>query len=150
VLLVLVLLVGLPVLEIVVMVLVAQAVGILDMLGLLVACSLVGLWLVRHQGLGTMARVRAELDAGRVPGAELVDGLLLLVAGFLLLVPGFVTDAIGLVLLVPPVRRGTRALLARRMATRRTRWVRSRVWITERGPSRPEPERFEPRGELGP
>ena len=74
------------------------------MIALLLSISIVGAWIVKRQGSGTLRRIRAELDAGRVPGAHLVDGGLLLLAGFLLLVPGFITSAFGLLLLLPPVR----------------------------------------------
>ena len=66
--------------------------------------SVGGVLIVRHQGLGVYRRVRAQLRAGTVPGVELVDGLVILVAGVLLIVPGFVTDAVGLLLLFPPTR----------------------------------------------
>ena len=58
--------------------------------------SLCGAWLVKRQGVGTLARMRAELDDGRVPTGPMTDGGLLAAAGFLLLVPGFVTDVFGL------------------------------------------------------
>ena len=71
--------------------------------------SLAGAWLVKRQGVGTLARMRAELDDGRVPTGPMTDGGLLGLAGFLLLVPGFVTDVFGLLLLLPPVRGGCAA-----------------------------------------
>jgi UPF0716 protein FxsA len=61
-----------------------------------------------------LRRIRAELDAGRIPGAHLVDGGLVLLAGMLLVIPGFVTDALGIVLLLPPVRALVRGRLGRR------------------------------------
>ena len=70
----------------------------------MLAISLCGAWLVKRQGVGTLARMRAELDDGRIPTGPMTDGGLLAAAGFLLLVPGFVTDVFGLALLVPPVR----------------------------------------------
>jgi UPF0716 protein FxsA len=109
--LVLLLLVVVPIVEIAVFFQVASMIGVLDAVGVLLLFSIGGLLLVRHEGIGTMAKMRAELDAGRVPTGQLADGFWLLVAGLLLLVPGFVTDIAGLLLLLPPVRwmakRGT-------------------------------------------
>jgi len=59
---------------------------------------------VKHQGTGVWGRTRRTLERGEMPAAEMVDGGLLVAAGAMLIVPGFVTDIIGLLLLVPPVR----------------------------------------------
>ena len=107
-----------PIVEIFVLIQVGSAIGALNTVGLLLLVSLVGAWIVKHQGSSTVRRIRDELAMGRVPGASLVDGALIFCAGVLLLVPGFVTDAVGLVLLMPPVRHGVRALLARRLNVR--------------------------------
>lgn len=107
-----------PIAEIAVMVKVAEWIGTGQMIALLLSVSIVGLWIVKRQGTGTLRRIRAELDAGRVPGAHLIDGGLLLAAGFLLLVPGFITDFFGILLLLPPVRAFMRGRLGRRFRTR--------------------------------
>jgi UPF0716 protein FxsA len=108
------LLLAAPIVEIAVMVKVAEWIGTGQMLALLVSISVVGVWIVKRQGIGVLRRIRAEVDAGRIPGAHLVDGGLILVAGLLLVVPGFVTDCIGLILLLPPVRALVRGRLRRR------------------------------------
>src|SRR4051812_30563398 len=95
--------------EIAVFVQVAHAIGVLSALGLLVLVSVVGAYLTKHEGFVVLRRLRAQLDAGRVPAAELVDGVLVLAAGVLLLVPGFVTAGLGLLLLFPPTRALFRA-----------------------------------------
>jgi UPF0716 protein FxsA len=107
-----------PLLEIAVFLQVVQWIGVLDTLALMLVIALGGAWLVKRQGVGTLARMRAELDAGRVPTGPMTDGGLLAVAGFLLLLPGFVTDAFGLLLLLPPVRAGVRSRLGRRFIVR--------------------------------
>jgi UPF0716 protein FxsA len=110
-----------PVVEIAVFLQVVQWIGVLDTLLLMLLISLAGAWLVKRQGVGTLARMRAELNDGRVPTGPMTDGGLLALAGFLLLVPGFVTDAFGLLLLLPPVRALVRRGFGRRLA-RRSRW----------------------------
>ena len=110
-----------PLVEIAVFLQVVQWIGVLDTLLLMLVIALAGAWLVKRQGVGTMARMRADLDDGRVPTGPMTDGGLLGLAGFLLLLPGFVTDVLGLALLLPPVRAGVRRGLGRRFG-RRTRW----------------------------
>ena len=82
---------------------------------LLLSTSLLGSYLVQRQGLSTWVRLNQRmLVAGETPGVELVEGLLLLSGGFLLIIPGFITDALGLFLLLPPLRRALAGLLVRR------------------------------------
>jgi UPF0716 protein FxsA len=128
-----VLFVAVPLVELALIVWVGGQLGVVDTLGLLILCSLLGALLVKHQGLGVLRRVRAELDAGRLPAAALLDGVAVLAAGALLLTPGFLTDALGLVLLLPPARRWLRGALLRRLRLRivhatRTAGTAARSW----------------------
>ena len=107
-------LLGIPVAEIFFIIRVARDLGIPETIGLLVAVSVAGAWLVRRSGLGVLAQIRERLARGEIPGKELVDGLLILVGGLLMLTPGFLTDAVGLLLLLPPPRLAVRTLLVRR------------------------------------
>ncbi len=120
------------VLEIAVMIQVGQWIGFLNTVGLLLLVSFAGVWLVKRQGLGVLARIREQRMAGRLPAAELFDGALILVAGVLLVIPGFVTDALALLLLVPPVRLVVRRFVSRRVL-REVEMVRSKQW-TRGGP----------------
>lgn len=108
-----VLLVVAPVIEIYVMVQVANAVGVLEMLLLLVLLCAGGAWVLRVETFESMRRVRATVSAGRMPTAELLDALLVFIAGVLLVVPGFVSAALGLLLVLPPVRSLARNLVRR-------------------------------------
>lgn len=123
------------VVEITVMIQVGQWIGFLNTIGLLLLVSLVGAWLVKRQGLGVMARIREQRSAGRLPAAEAFDGALILVAGVLLVIPGFVTDALGLLLLLPPVRAVVRRFVSRRVL-REVEMVRSRQWTRADPPPR--------------
>jgi UPF0716 protein FxsA len=117
-----VVLLAIPIAELWVIVQVAQGIGVLNTLGLLILISVVGAWLLKQQGLATWARLQRALAAGQMPTREVVDGALILFGGALLLTPGFLSDCIGIVLLLPPtravVKRLFRPLLAR-WATRR-------------------------------
>lgn len=107
-----------PLAELAVILQVGQWLGVANTLVLLVLVSVVGAWMAKREGLGVLRRIRQQLDLGRVPGAELVDGFLVLFAGALLLTPGFLTDCLALLLLIPPVRAAVRRTLRRRFARR--------------------------------
>ena len=126
--------------EITVMIQVGQLIGVVNTIGLLLLVSLLGVWLVKRQGIGVMVRFREQRMAGRLPAAEVFDGALILVAGVLLIIPGFVTDALGLLLLVPPIRAVARRVVSRRVM-REVEMVRSKQWT--RG-DRPPPQYVPP------
>ncbi len=140
----------LPIVELYVIVTVSGLIGLVPTLALLVAVSLGGAWLVKRQGIGVWGRTRSVVERGEVPAAEMVDGGLLLAAGSMLIVPGFVTDAVGLLLLLPPVR----ALFRNRLVNRWGAGMRPRTtfidveYIGDVSP-RPSPTRDVP-PELGP
>jgi UPF0716 protein FxsA len=96
------------VLEILVIVKVAAAVSFPVTLLLLIALSAGGAWIVKREGLSALRRIRAGLRSGRVPTTDVIDAALIVLAGALLLPPGFVTGALGLLLVIPFVRRGVR------------------------------------------
>lgn len=105
----------LPFLEIAGFIVVGKAIGVLATLGLTIATSLIGVLLLRHQGLGLLKRLSSEGQRGVEPGRELVHGAMIVIAGFLLLLPGFVTDIIGLLFFLPPVRDLAWKLIGSRM-----------------------------------
>jgi UPF0716 protein FxsA len=92
---------------------VARWVGVVWALLAILATSVLGGWLVRREGVRSWRRFRAALAARRAPGREASDGLVGLVGALLLAAPGFVTDLIGALLLVPPLRWAARDRLER-------------------------------------
>lgn len=112
------LLIIVPIVELAVILQVGQWLGVWETLALLLAISVAGAWLVKGQGLAVLRRIRMETAMGRLPGRSVVDGALVLVAGILMLTPGFVTDAVGLVLLVPATRVPLREAMLRRWSRR--------------------------------
>jgi UPF0716 protein FxsA len=106
---------ALPFLEIAGFVVVGREIGVLWTLALVITAGMAGLAVLRIQGFGIMARVRSETAAGRDPGRELANGVMILFAGVLLLIPGFVTDIIALLLFLPPVRTLAWRFLKRRV-----------------------------------
>lgn len=100
-----------PVIEIYLLVEVGSVIGAWNTVALVIVTGAAGAWLARTQGLATLTRIQEKTRSGGLPGDELVEGFLILVAGVVLLTPGLATDAAGLLLLVPPVRARLRALL---------------------------------------
>ena len=122
---------------------------------------LVGGWLLQREGLrawralrramttqpgGAAASQRLPVEE-RPPGPDLGDGLVGLVGAVLLLVPGFVTDLVGLLLLVAPVRHAAGGMVRRRVERRLTDAVGAdlfgprpaRVRVRRGGPAPGEP-----------
>jgi UPF0716 protein FxsA len=108
----------LPIAEIYVIVQVAQGIGILPTLALLIGDGFVGAALARSQGRTAWERFNRALAEGRVPARETFDGAMIILGGALLLTPGFITDVVGFCLLIPPTRSLVRGLIAR-LARRR-------------------------------
>ncbi|RMG29085.1 MAG: FxsA family protein [Gammaproteobacteria bacterium] len=94
-----------PLVEVYLLIRVGQWIGALPTIGLVVFTAVLGAALLRIQGLETLQRFQATLAQGRIPAAELLEGVVLAVSGALLLTPGFLTDTLGFLGLVPGVRR---------------------------------------------
>ncbi len=106
-----------PIVEMYLLIEVGGQIGSLPTIGLVMLTAVIGVALLKRQGLATLTRGMGRMQRGEVPIGEMAEGILLAVAGALLLTPGFVTDGIGFVLLWPP----TRVIVAR--------WLLSRVTI---------------------
>jgi UPF0716 protein FxsA len=111
-------LIGVPLIEIYFLVLVGARYGAMHTVMMVLFTALLGGFLLRLEGLRTLAKIRANVERRQLPALELVEGAMLLVAGVLLLTPGFLTDIIGFLVLVPRLRsalagRAIRTVFAR-------------------------------------
>jgi UPF0716 protein FxsA len=106
-----------PVAELFVAIKVAEAIGVLLTVLLLLAGWPVGMWLTKAEGRAAWRRLSAAVAAGRPPGREAIDGALVLAGGILLIVPGFISDVVGLLLLAP-TRKLARAAITRNFQSR--------------------------------
>jgi UPF0716 protein FxsA len=104
----------LPILEIYLLMEVGSSIGTLQTVLLVIASGFAGAYLARMQGLYTMYRVKTSLQQGIMPTEDLLDALIILVAGVVLLTPGFITDAFGLLLLIPESRNRFKVLLRKK------------------------------------
>jgi UPF0716 protein FxsA len=110
--------IAVPIAELFVIIQVGEAIGVWWTIGLLIADSILGSILMRHQGRTSWRRFNEAVAGGRVPAREVLDGALVIFGGALLLTPGFLTDILGLILLLPPTRAIVRGVLARRLTHR--------------------------------
>lgn len=94
----------LPLVEIAGFAYVGDQVGALNTVLLVILAAVVGILLLKRQGLGTLKRAQERMDRGEPPLREAFDGLCIALAGVLLVIPGFVTDILALLVLLPPVR----------------------------------------------
>lgn len=114
-LMILLIIFALPAAEIAGFVVIGGRIGVLATLAWIFLAALLGLTVLRLQGMATALQVRQALARDELPGRALFDGACVAFAGFLLLIPGFVTDAVAILLLLPPLRRLLFWLVARRI-----------------------------------
>ncbi len=158
-----ILFIAIPIAELWLIIEIGGAIGILPTLGLLIVDSLVGAALARSQSRAAWERFNTALAEGRVPGREAFDGAMIILGGALLLTPGFITDAFGLILLIPPTRSLIRGVLSRMVTKRGAVAFRVAKFGYARRPGAPFPrtdrsydyegsasEVTEPQSELGP
>ena len=103
-----------PILEMLLLIEVGGVLGTLPTIGLVMLTAVIGVSMLKQQGLSTLARFQQKSSQGELPGDELFSAVFLLIAGALLLTPGFFTDLLGFALLIPQFRsRLARVLLAK-------------------------------------
>lgn len=107
-----------PALELGLLIQVDRLIGFGPTIGLIIATGIAGSFLARREGINTWRRLNERLNAGDLPGKELVDGVIILVAGALLVTPGVLTDVVGFLGLLPPTRALIRKVLMRRFQSK--------------------------------
>jgi UPF0716 protein FxsA len=112
---ILVLVLLIPIIEIAGFIWIGGVIGILPTLGAILLTAFVGLLIIRWQGMGLVLDSRVMMARGEIPARNFAHGMMLAIAGFFLVVPGFVTDAIGFLLLIPPLRDALYGVLSRNM-----------------------------------
>ncbi|MGQ9366286.1 FxsA family protein [Azospirillum sp. ST 5-10] len=129
----------LPLVEIAVFIQVGSWIGVLPTIGLILLAGLAGTVLLRRQGLAVLREAQACTDRGELPVDAVFRGFCIVAGSILLIIPGFVTDLLGILLFVPPLR----AALGRWMLERMRGRGDLRVWTNgrETDPRRPSPGR---------
>lgn len=103
-----------PIVELTLLVWLGGRIGFWPTVGLIAGTAVLGSYLAHREGLSVLARFRARVASGGMPGSELSDGLIVLVSGAFLLTPGVLTDVVGFLGLFAPTRAVIRRIIARR------------------------------------
>lgn len=114
----LVLFIGIPIIEMAVLIQVGTMIGVFPTLALVLLTAIIGAALLKQQGLATLTRASQRLNSGELPAREVAEGLILAVGGALLLTPGFVTDTVGFLCLIPGTRQWFISQAMKRMVVR--------------------------------
>lgn len=104
-----------PLVDLLIIIKIGTGIGFWPTLALVVVPGLIGAAMARSQGGAVFSEVKREIASGRLPGAKIIDGLLIFSGGLLLLTPGIITDILGLTVLFPGVRRFYRAFVFHRI-----------------------------------
>lgn len=123
------LLLGFPLIELYLLIELGTLIGALPTVALVVGTALLGAYLLRHQGLSNYRRMQQSLARGEVPAQEMIEGVVILLGAVLLLIPGPITDVLGVLCLIPPLRRRIVAFWLRRLVVE--------VRMSGRGPGAP-------------
>ena len=94
-----------PLVELYFIIVVGDMIGALWTVLLVLMTAVIGVNLLRLQGMSTLGRAQRNMAQGQVPAMEMMEGVALAVAGILLITPGFITDSFGFLLLLPATRR---------------------------------------------
>ena len=100
----LVVFVGVPLLELYVLSLVEDRIGLVNTLGLVVATGMLGAVVMKRQGAEVWRSAQMRMARGEFPTEEILGGMMVLVGGAMMITPGIITDAVGILLMVPAVR----------------------------------------------
>nr|WP_295969955.1 FxsA family protein [uncultured Bacillus sp.] len=115
----LLLLITIPAAEIGILLFSGKMIGVLPTVLMIIFTGILGAVLAKKQGLKTIRKANEQLQYGRVPGDEMMDGLCIVIGGIFLLTPGFLTDLLGILLLLPPTRSFMKPLMMKMLQ----RWM---------------------------
>jgi len=102
-----------PIIELYVLIEASHQIGIGATIAMIFLTGIAGAYLARSQGFNIINRIQSEMNQGRLPAEELMDGAIILAGGLLLLTPGFCTDFTGFILLTPVTRQFIKIWLKR-------------------------------------
>lgn len=107
-----------PIIEIALLIQVGGIIGGWNTVALVIVTAFVGAYLVRREGFQTLQSAQAKMQRNELPGKEMVEGLMLVIAGVLLVTPGFITDILGFLFVIPGSRHMLAAQLSKHMKMR--------------------------------
>ena len=109
--------IGIPALEIFLMIKLGGKIGALNTLILIFLTAIIGVYFAKLEGIKTMRSGFISLYQNKVPVYEMISGASIAIAAILLIIPGFFTDTIGFLLLIPITRKVLIGLLVKNNKT---------------------------------
>ena len=97
--------IGLPALEIFLLIKIGGQVGALNTVALIFLTAIIGIYFAKLQGIQTLKSGMVNLYQNKIPVYEMMSGASIAIAALLLIIPGFFTDSVGFLLLIPFTRR---------------------------------------------
>ena len=101
----LLLLIGIPILEIYLFIKIGSQIGAFNTISLILITAFIGILYARYEGFNTFKSGMSQLVKNELPIYEIISGAALTFAALLLILPGFATDLIGLLIIFPPTRK---------------------------------------------
>jgi len=117
-----------PLVELYVIIAVGEEIGALWTVILVLLTAVIGVNLLRMQGMSTLMRAQQNMAQGAVPAMEMMEGIILAVGGVLLITPGFITDSIGFLCLIPASRRAIIRYIVARSTVQTSFGAQSGQW----------------------
>ncbi|HSG61236.1 MAG TPA: FxsA family protein [Pseudomonadales bacterium] len=124
----------LPIVEMWVLIETGAHIGGLSTIALVLLTAVIGAFCLRIQGMSMLLEAQRKMQVGELPAQEMFGGLLLAVAGVCLVTPGFITDSVGFLLLVPPVRLALGKAILKKMQVSGQQQFYSHHTYTQQGP----------------
>jgi len=125
-----------PLVELYFIIVVGEMIGAFWTIVLVLLTAVIGVNLLRVQGMSTLTRAQQTMAQGQIPAMEMMEGVALAVAGVLLITPGFITDSIGFLCLIPATRKAIIKFLMARATVYTSFDSRSGSWQSGHGPHR--------------
>jgi len=107
--------ISLPLIELALLLRIHDIIGLGPTLLLVILTGVIGAILVKRQGIGILQQIQSEIARGNLPAAQLMDGVMILIAGTFLITPGVLTDATGFLLLIPSIRKKIRFRIRKKL-----------------------------------
>jgi UPF0716 protein FxsA len=101
---ILLVIIALPITEIYFLIEVGSVIGAIPTILITILTAITGISLIRIQGISTIQKMQISMQNGQVPAIELLEGVMLMIAAVSLLMPGFLSDSLGFLFLIPPLR----------------------------------------------
>ncbi len=102
---VLILIIGIPIIEIYLFIKIGSQIGAFNTVLLILLSAIIGVAYVRYEGFNTLKAGISQLIKNELPVYEIISGATLAFAAFLLILPGFATDIVGILLVIPITRK---------------------------------------------